>query len=156
MSTKVKVIIVIVGLVTAAAVGRWTAPEKVRVETKTVEVEKESTKTNIDKDVKKITTTTTTKKPDGTVSTTTVTTSEDTSKINRDKEDDKTVTSDTVKEVTRSSSKLILSAMAGASVTSLSTSIYGGSIQKSVLGPITVGAWGMSNGTAGLSLGLLF
>lgn len=37
-----------------------------------------------------------------------------------------------------------------------SVPIYGVSISKEVLGPITVGAWGLTNGTLGLSAGVNF
>jgi hypothetical protein len=40
MTTKIKIIIGVVALATAFAVGRWTGPTKIKTEIKTVTVEK--------------------------------------------------------------------------------------------------------------------
>ncbi|MFN9955213.1 MAG: hypothetical protein ACK55I_19125, partial [bacterium] len=57
------------------------------------------------------------------------------------------------KEVTNKGS-FNISVLAGSSVPI--NGVLGVSATKSVLGPITVGAWGLTNGTAGLSVGLNF
>lgn len=49
-----------------------------------------------------------------------------------------------------------VSAMAGLGANNLTLPIYGAEVQKRLLGPIFVGAWGNSNREGGLSLGLEF
>jgi hypothetical protein len=154
METKTKIIIVSIGLIAAFAVGRWAAPEKVRIETKVVEVEKKVEDTK--KDVVKHKETHTVKKPDGTEETTT--TEDTTTKSDKHDTDSTTTETDTTKEVTRGSSKVTVLALAGLPV-SFNTAvvpIYGVSVSKPILGPITIGAWGLSNSTAGFSIGLTF
>lgn len=160
MSVRNSAIAAIIIAVTFAAIGRWTAPEKIKTETKIVEVEKktEHSDTEADKNKHKETTTHEITRPDGTKETTT-TVVED-SNANRhnttDKTDDKSKSEDISKEVTKSGSKLTLSALAGVKVSDPTGMIYGGHVTKDILGPINIGVWGMSNNTAGLSIGLTF
>lgn len=120
-------------------VGKHFAPEKVRVETVTVEVEKQKTKNQKKKVVIK-------ENKDGSKETViTVDTSVE--------EKDKTNTDSKVKEVTNSS-KFNISVLAGSSIPI--NMVFGVSANKAILGPVTAGAWGLSNGTVGLSLGLNF
>lgn len=49
-----------------------------------------------------------------------------------------------------------VSAMAGLGSNNLALPIYGAEVQKRLLGPIFVGAWGNSNKEGGISLGLEF
>lgn len=165
MSTKAQLIILGATAAVFFATGWWVVPTKTLIETKTVEVEKktDTSKTNIDKDLHKETTTVETKTPDGTVTTVTKTT-EDTKTDTKSKStetDQKTVQSDTVKEVTREGAHISLAFLAGAPVSlshgiSLQAPMYGGSVTKDILGPIQAGAWGLSSGTFGVSLGLKF
>ena len=149
MSNKLKLLACCLVVVAAFAAGRWAAPEKVRTETKIVEVEKKTSK----KDEHRETTTTDVVKPDGThTSTTTVVednhegTTSDTSLTEVDK-----------KEVTRGTSKVTISALAGIRPFDLTTPpVYGASITKPILGPLAVGAFFLTNGTVGASIGLTF
>lgn len=50
-------------------------------------------------------------------------------------------------------SKVNLSALVG---TDLYKPVYGGHISKELLGPISVGAWGLTNATFGVSIGVNF
>ncbi len=153
IQTKYKVILVAVAIITAAAFGRWTAPVKTVVQIKTVETVKTVTVKDTDKN--QDTTVTEVKKPDGTVTTVTHTTTET-------KTDTKTQTAekeqtDTTKTTTKSTSTLTLSALAGVNVTNPAQGmIYGGLISKQVLGPVSIGLFGLSNGTAGASVSLTF
>lgn len=52
--------------------------------------------------------------------------------------------------------KTNISALAGIDVTSRPQPIYGISVTREFIGPITVGAWGMTNGVVGLSVGINF
>lgn len=160
MTTKSKIIIASIALLTSYAFGRWSAPEKVKIETKIVEVEKktETSKTDTDRNKHKETTVTETTRPDGTKETTTKTV-EDTQtdrKTNTSKTDDTTITESKSKEVTYSSSKVTVSALAGVNVLKGGLPDYGASLTKPILGPITVGAFAFQSGMVGCSLGLTF
>lgn len=149
MTTKYKIIIIVAALLTAFAFGRFSAPTKVVTKIQTVEVEKKQE----NQDAKEHEVVTIVKKPDGT-STTTITKNEDTktqetSTNNTDISEEKTVT--------KSGSRITVSALAGLSVSSLSSApVYGLSVSKTILGPIAIGAFGFSNGLGGISLGLNF
>jgi hypothetical protein len=153
MTQKTKIIITIVALLTSFAIGRWAAPEKVKIEKQVVTREKQVyTK---DKDDHKKTTTTEVDKPDGTKTITTVITDDNSTK-STDTTDTATKETDT-KEVTRGTSKVTLSALGGAHLgLGSQPTVYGGMISKPVLGPITISAWGLSNATIGMGIGLSF
>lgn len=157
MSRKLKVITAVLIVTVAFAFGRYSAPEKVKEVTKVEEHKSE------EKDKDKVvhrhkkTKTVTIQNPDGS-KTTTTTTDDDFNKDTNSKtvvKDDKK--SEIDKEVTYSKSKLTLSALAAENIHAISASpIYGGMVSKEVLGPITVGGFGLQNGIVGLSLGLTF
>jgi hypothetical protein len=46
--------------------------------------------------------------------------------------------------------------LTGMSLSSLGTPIYGGMLSKQLLGPISIGVWGLSNATGGFALGISF
>ena len=152
MNTKTIIIVSIVALLTAFAFGRWSAPEKVKIQT--IEVEKKTDDKKVNIDDHKVTTITETDKPDGTKVKTTIISDNRNTKITDKKTDDTTTT--TTKEIDRSTSKVTISALAAMNVTKFGLPIYGASVTKSILGPITVGAFGLQNGTVGMSLGLSF
>lgn len=66
--------------------------------------------------------------------------------------DNSVITTDTETKV-KERSKLAISALAG---TDLSKPIYGAAVSKEVLGPITIGIFGLSNASFGASVGLNF
>lgn len=139
-------------LLASFATGRWLAPTKVVTEIKTVEVEKKVDTTTTQKDEHK--TTVVTEKPDGTKQTVitddthTGTKSKDTTVV--------TDTSDTTKTVTRDSARVTVSALGAINIHDISTPVFGVSITKPILGPLTVGVFGLSSGVAGASIGLTF
>src|SRR5258706_14382864 len=97
MDRKYKYGIAGVAVLGAFALGRYTVPEKVRIETKTVEVEKKTTDktTDIKKEKRKKTTITTITHPDGTKETSTVITDDvdiDIGKKEKDTADSSTTT----------------------------------------------------------------
>lgn len=145
-----KIILAIIALLAAFAFGRFSAPETI----KTVEVEKKTADTVIDKDKHKDTIVIEVIKPDGTKTITTQIKEDTKTNIDKHIEMDKSKTT----EETRSSSKVTIQALAGANVTHLTSDplVYGGSISKPILGPVTLGAFGLSNGVAGFSMGLTF
>lgn len=162
MDLKYKVGITVVVVAVVFAAGRYSAPEKIKIETKIVEVEKkvEDTDQKKIKDTHKKTTTIVVKKADGTETTTSVTT--DDSVVKDDKTtkitDDISKTSDIVKEESKSTSHLNLALLGGTNVLNPSSSgiIYGASASRNLVGPITVGLWGLNSGIGGMSIGLEF
>lgn len=134
-------------IVLAFAGGRYLTPTK--IETKTVEVEHKETEAEREKH--KDTTTVTTEKPDGTRVTETHTVEDTNARRSTDSTTDKQ--SDTVK--TYAGVRTSITALAG--LGSLSgPPIYGGAVSRSILGPVNAGAWALTNGTVGVSLGLEF
>ncbi len=148
MDLKYKVIAVTVVAVGSFAAGRWMAPTK--VETKVVEVEKIVTVKEEQK--RKDKKTVITKKPDG-ETTTVITEITDTNTSN------KTVDLSLKSEQTKkemSTSKVTVSALAGFSLTNPSGLLYGVSISKPVLGPLTLGVFGFQDKRVGFSIGFTF
>lgn len=152
----------IVLLVTVFAIGRWTAPEKIKIETKIVEVvkNKEVSEDKTIKDKHKHTTIVVVKTPAGEEHTTTDITEDQTT--NRDKKEksttDTTKNSDTIKTEEKSKSRLNIAVLAGTNITHASTTgiLYGASVSRNIIGPITLGIWGLNDATGGVSIGLSF
>lgn len=156
MTTKQKVVAILAIVTISVAIGRYTVPEKVRIETKIVEVEKKTTQSDIDKNKHKDTVVTVVKAKDGSEVTTTHIT-EDTntdSKVNTVLTDDKTT--DKTKEVTRGSSPTTIAALAAVNFTGTPSIAYGLSVQKPVLGPLGVQVQGFTNMTFGAGISLTF
>ena len=138
-------------LVVGFAFGRYSAPEKVRIETKTVTVASEAT----DQDKKENETIVKTELINKDGSKEIITKTQDNTATDTKELD--TVNTETTqsKEVTRSASKVTVSVLAGYKFSNL-TPVYGVSITKPILGPVTVGLWGMSDVSGGVSVGLEF
>lgn len=162
MSTKTKVIIVIVYTAVAVASGRYLTPEKVKIETKVVEADKKTDTIDNSKNKHQIkkTTVTVNKKPTGEETIVTNTTVET---VVDDKKtqvviDQSSKKSDDKETKTAAADKITISALAGANLSSLATSpfVYGLSITRPILGPVTLGLWGLSNASCGVSVGLTF
>lgn len=157
--SKTQVAVAIAALLTAFAVGRYSLPEKIKIVTNTVEVEKKTEKKTVEADKHKTTTTKEVVKPDGTKETTTTVVEDTTRNSNTDSTTDKNKSAQSDSETTYGSSKVTVSALAGAKLgfpPTEGTLVYGGSITKPILGPITVGIWALSNATGGASIGLTF
>lgn len=143
------------------AAGRWSAPEKIKTETKIVEVEKKVSVSDKDKKEKrhKKTEKKEVTKPDGTKEVITIITDDKTSEqsYKETQVSSNEKTTDEKKEVTKSSSRTHLSALAGIDVTKPSKGLtYGLHVSREILGPISIGIFGFTNGTAGCSIGLSF
>jgi hypothetical protein len=123
-------------IVIAFYAGKYTTPEKVRVQT--VTVEKEVVKVEHKRVVIK-------QNKDGSKETVIVVDT-DVKEKSKDQE--------TIKEKTIQS-KFNVSLLAGGSLP-LTSPVFGVSAQKNFIGPITLGAWVLNNGTGGLSVGLNF
>lgn len=147
MTTKTKVIIAASGLLVAFAFGRYTASNVASVQTS---IDKDiSTDKHTNTDTKK--TTTITEEPDGKK----VTVITEDTKIESDRSTDTKIKTD--QTVTMAKKSLInISALASVDVNNGFIPVYGISANKELLGPITVGAFGFTNGVVGLSLGINF
>ncbi len=151
IKNKYKVGAVVVGLTTAFAFGRYSVPEKIKIETKVVEVEKKVV--TVVRDKHKNTKIVDVVKPDGSKETTT-TVIEDTVTDRKSKETG-TTNAASSSETTKGDSKVTISALGGYDLNS-SKLVYGLSLTKPILGPIALGVFGLSNKTLGFSLGLTF
>lgn len=161
METKYKIAIalVVVAIATSFAVGRYTVSEKIKIETKIVEVEKKTEKKDqdVNKAERKETTITESVKPDGTKETTTKII-EDTNTNKNTKVDtvqNDTTKTDASKTIEKGGSRLNISALGGYDIIK-GVPVYGASISKDVIGPVSAGLWGLSNATVGISVGLSF
>ncbi len=149
MTTRTKIIIAVIALAAAYGFGRWSTP--VRVETKTVTVEVKKKETDTDRDKNTHMTVVEVTKPDGTKEkTTTVDTS---TKTDTKTVDDTNKSSDTEKVVTYNSPKVTILGTYGLPLGG-GIPVYGGEINRQILGPITIGVTGNSSGVIGLALGL--
>jgi hypothetical protein len=136
-------------LLAAFAAGRYSAtppPSSVKETTKTDTTVNEATNTHTK------TTVTETKKPDGTDVTVTVTDQVANNIIN-----EKQNSNSSLQQTVSSKSKFNISVL-GANDFSRGLMIptYGLSVSKEIVGPVTVGAFGLMNGTVGISVGLDF
>lgn len=161
MSTKLKVTIVIVTVLSSYALGRYTAPVKIQTETKIVEVEKkvQDVKQDVSKDTHKKTTVVVERDPSG-ASKTTTTIDEDTDYDKKTKSDTINNTSklsDTKKIVEKEKGHTTIMALSGININSSQKDLaYGLGVNRTILGPIAIGVFGMTNGIAGCSVGLEF
>ncbi len=145
MTTKARVLIALILLAVSFTFGRYS------VDVKTEESSKVTDTKQIDREKHVKTVVVVNELPDGTKHTETTTTNDTTTKI-----DASTTTTD-VKSITPvKRSTLNVSLLAGTNLNEPFKPTYGASITKEVLGPITVGVWGLTTGTAGISLGVDF
>jgi len=158
MQTKYKVIIAVSTIILAFAVGRYSVPQKIKVVTKTVEVEKKTDATKTDEKKNVVVVVHEIRRPNGTIDKTTTTTVSDQRNSTHTSTDNKLDASTTDKEITAQSSKITISLLGGDNVGSgtISPPVFGVSITRPILGPITVGVWGLNNATFGASIGLTF
>ena len=149
MKPKAIVAISVVSLCLAFALGRYSVdPPAI---TKVEDTKKDLVK-DIDRDTHKEITTVTEKDPDGKTKTTTTVTEDTSTKkhedLTIDKHEDLTITP-------TKRSTLNISALAGIDVRQ-KTAIYGAAVNKEILGPVTLGVFGLTNGTVGVSVGINF
>jgi hypothetical protein len=154
--------------------GRRSAPERVVTVTqthetvRTVEVEKKATQTqtHVARAAHRTTKTVTTRTPDGTTTTTRETTTDthtagDTSQATqteRSAQAERTIDTKARTETTNSAAWRISGLVGlsrGAGVPSLQV-VYGGHVERRLFGPVTAGAWFLTSGAAGVSLGVEF
>lgn len=163
MSTKVKIVLVVVGLLTAYAAGRFTTPSKI------VEKEKIVYKDKIDESKKseeiasrqkhRILIKLTTVKPDGTRTTETKVYYSDNIEITKNeqetKKEEKSIDKTTEKVVEYSKNEYFISGLVKTN-SSFAAPAYGLSVSKRFIGPVYIGAFAYTDTTLGCSLGLGF
>ncbi len=151
---KVQIIGIMFLVVVGYGFGRYAQPAKVVTETKVVEVEKKTTETEAERNRHKTTVTHEVTKPDGSQEKTT-TTEESTETVKKGSSTSDTATETAFRSETTYKDSINLSLLAGAG--SLSGPIvYGGAATKRIIGPITGGAWALTSGVVGVSIGLSF
>ena len=149
LSLKYQALILAVAAITSFSFGRYSAPKIPDTHTVT-DVKVDEKKDILNDDHKK---TVIVKTPDGT--TTTTITDDDVVKTNdlvdTDKHTDATVTAP-------KTSTLNLSALSGVEYSGPNAfkPFYGLSVTKQLVGPVTIGVWGLTNSTIGVSIGLNF
>lgn len=138
---------VLIGVALGGAMGGyWFAPQKIKIEERIVEKKVVQTVKDQDKNVVRVRE----KRPDGTVVTRTEVNTKTTerSKTDESREQEKT------KTVQRGAS-MNLSLLAGKRLDDLSQPpVYGVAVSRAVLGPISLGLWGLTDKTVGVSLGV--
>ena len=147
MNIRTEISIGLAALIAAFAFGRYTAPKVPAISQKVDDQKQEQV--NTDKDVHKQTTIT--KKPDGTQ--TTVIVEDSTVKTEDKKQDTKKVdTTITPPKI----NTINLNALAGVDAFHSFKPVYGAQVSKQFIGPVSIGLFGLSNGTIGVSLGVSF
>ena len=149
MTIRTELLVASIGLLTAFAAGRYSvsAPE-VKTDQTSSSVDNKQT----DKNSHVQTIIVTIKDPSGAEKTTTTITKDTTTQV-KDKDVLNTTFAQDVIPPKRNT--LNVYALAGVDVKTPGV-VYGVSVTKQVLGPISVGAWGLTSGIVGVSLGLSF
>lgn len=148
MSNKREIILVLIGLIITFAAGRYLA-ESPDVSLSELQVSHE--KIHEDKDTHTQTKIVTQIQPSG-VKTITTTIDQVTTDAKQTQDDTKTQ----VKETVSSKSRLNVSGIVGLQLGSDMKPVYGVSVSKQFLGPVTVGGVGLTNGVLGVTIGLDF
>lgn len=149
MSNKTKLGIFVASILVSFACGRYTvqAPE-----VKTTETVQQDVKKDVDKDTNTHQVEVKVQKPDGTVQTTITTDTSTTAKVDTNVTTNTQIKQDVIPPKTNT---LNVSVLAGLDF-ARQTPVYGASVSKQLLGPITIGAFGLTNGIIGGSIGLNF
>lgn len=149
MSLKNELILGVIGALLMFALGRYSVSSPT---IKTTENQTIASNTDKDKNTHKQTTTTVVEEPNGEKKTV-ITTNEDTISTTHKTGDVSTHLEQTI--TPPKTNTLNVSALAATSFSEFKP-LYGVSVTKQVIGPITAGAFGLNNGTVGVSLGLSF
>lgn len=151
VENKIKIIISLVIVLTAFALGRYTKKDIV-IETVKVVTKVEEVKT-VEQEVLTKVVTVTVKEPSGVETTTSTATQSIATKI----EENKVSASTATQSIThKPSSKVTASLLAGGSLTWPPKIEYGISVTKNLIGPVIGGVWVLTPGVVGVSVGLEF
>lgn len=155
--TRYKILIFIVYTAVVAASAYYFAPQKIQIVEKEVKVEVAKKDTDVDQHGHVDTTTKIKTNKDGTTITVIHKIQDD--NVDTKTKVDTTITDNKDKSTTIEKSKGFtnLSFLAGISTTQPGNPmLYGASVNRSILGPISIGLWGLSDGSCGASIGLNF
>lgn len=156
LSTKTKIIIAVAILAATFIAGRYSRPAKIVTQVKTVEVEKKTDTSNQTADTHKDETITTTENKDGTKTILDHIVEDAGSHTYTTGTDNINQTTESTKTVTNNSSSIHLAFLAGTTTSNIGLMNYGGYASKQVLGPFSLGVWGLSIGAGGLAIGVNF
>ena len=152
LPTKNQVILLVVALAVAFAFGRYSVSQTptVSVTADTKSLDKKQTA----QDTHTVTKTTETVAPSGAKTIDVTTTTDTVTKVvDTDKQEDKTNSVTTPSK----QSKWNVAVIGGIDATNIAKGLtYGASVNKEVIGPVTAGVYGLSNGNFGVSIGLNF
>lgn len=154
MTEKTKALIAAIALLTAYAAGRFTSPVKIVKETQTSAADKKTQDSDTDRTRHRDTTTVVVQSPDGKTTTTTHIVDDANTDSRTKTVDDAITRTQSRTETTYQGSKVTLSALGGLAWDL--TPVYGVMASKELIGPIGVGAWGLTDRTFGVSLSLTF
>lgn len=159
MTQKSQVLICFSAFIVAFAIGRYSVPSssKTTSDTQVHENIDDKVKTDLERDRHRETTVTEVVKPDGTKETVTKTVENSTTKKKTDAEktDATSTETKTSTEVVRAGSQITVAALMGTNL-NLGSITYGGIVSRPILGPITMGVFGLQPGVFGLAIGLTF
>ena len=130
------------------AAGRYTAKPEVKI----VEKIKTDTQTDTQKNVHTIVKTIVVKEPTGEQRTETTTDTTSTT----DTEKHQTQVADIQQTPSAKSGRITVQGLIGMRITEPGVPLYGIAASKEFIGPVSIGAFGLTNGTVGLSLGVSF
>lgn len=145
-----KTVTIIAALIIAGfMIGRFSAPEKIKIETKTitVEVEKIAEAKSVDTSV----ITTSIQRPDGTKIARQRNVNKKEVRVEHEATNSGMVS--ITKEVTNRRG-VVVSIIGGIDLLALPKISYGASVAKPVLGPLNLGVWYLTNSTFGVSIGV--
>lgn len=156
-----QIIIAVLLLAGAFALGRYMTPEKIEIKEKIVYKEKTDTdkKTDTERNKEKHTVTVEEVRPDGTkIITTKIDENTGTKRITDTHEHKEVLLTDEKSEtVEMGRNRVTISALGGLDIRDFTKPpVFGAHITKPFLGPIVIGVWGLSSATGGVSLGLQF
>ncbi len=167
---NIKPVALVVIVLGSGLAGYYLSPQKIKIEKEIVTKEVEKTditkqiNTDLDRNKRKETTITKTTKPDGTIEETTKTVEDTNTNKTTNSNMDKTIAKE--KDVKESETKLVeskggvmsISALGAVKMNDLSNFKldYGIHAQRSIIGPISAGAFVFMSGTAGVSVGIMF
>jgi hypothetical protein len=156
ISTTHLTYIVLIMFVLGIAVGRVGLPEKETTTTDVQSVVDNSVKQSIQNNTHKQITITETDLPNGTKEKQTKITDVDKTNTNTNTTTQTQTTSQTTTEKVYDTESLRLGVLGATNWHSPSSLTYGFEVQKKIIGPVYFGAFGLGNGTIGMSAGLSF
>jgi uncharacterized protein YqgV (UPF0045/DUF77 family) len=157
ISTKTKVIAAAVALGLAFGLGYYVTPTKTTIKTEIKEVIKEVEKKHTDQQNDVVTVEVETRYPDGTVKIERKIVDKGHIVIDDTRKKDQTTDTSTTTVVERGQASWNIAALTNVDLSDRKFGTkYGLHVQRRIIGPVQVGAFGMTDGTGGVSIGISF